>query len=147
MRDLNAILFTKQQSSTRQWFLEKVPRCAVWYLIRFILCRCCEDFLRPIEFFIESQYRCDIAAPVAVVWSRPHRHKFVLKSIQICVSLQDLFGRKHVLESLLNKLMCSADQFQTVDAIEFGSNLLSEQPSRASRADSPCVNLLGIAPH
>lgn len=43
--------------------------------------------------------------------------------------------------------MCSANQFQPIDVVEFGCHLGTKQPSRATGAHCPCLNVLWITPH
>lgn len=52
---------------------------------------------------LESQYTCEIAAPVAVVGCGPDGHKLFVE---------------HVFISFLYELVCSSDQVESVDSIE-----------------------------
>ena len=42
--------------------------------------------------------------------------------------------------------MCSCNELQTIDVVELGRHLVSEQPSGASGRHSPCVDVLRVTP-
>jgi len=42
--------------------------------------------------------------------------------------------------------MCASDEFEAVDVIELGSNLVTKQPTSTTRGDSPSLNILRIRP-
>lgn len=50
------------------------------------------------------------------------------------------------LVALIYQLMSTSNRLQTIDVVKFGGNLISEQPTGASRTDSPCVDILRITP-
>ena len=71
-----------------------------------------EDIEGSIQLVIYVQDGGHISASVAVVWCGPN-------SDEILIS-------EPILESVHDKLMCSGDQRNVVDVIEFGGNLGSE---------------------
>ena len=71
-----------------------------------------EDVEGSGQFVVHIQDRSDVSASVAVVWCGPN-------SDEILIS-------EPILESVHNKLMCSGDQRNVVDVIEFGGYFGSE---------------------
>jgi hypothetical protein len=49
--------------------------------------------------------------------------------------------------ALINELMSTRNEFEAVNVIEFGRNLVSKEPTRATRRNSPRLNILRVAPH
>jgi len=41
----------------------------------------------------------------------------------------------------------TSNELKSIDVIEFGSNFVAKQPPGSSRRNSPCANVLGIAPY
>ena len=85
------------------------------------------------QFVVDVQNRSDISASVAIVWCGPN-------SDEVLIS-------KPVLESVHDKLMCSGDQRNVIDVIEFGGDLGSEEPSSSSRGHGPGFDVLWVRPH
>lgn len=81
---------------------------------------------------LEDHDGCDVSAAVAVVGSRPHGHKLLIK---------------HELVAFVNQLMCAADELQIVDVHKLIGNLGAKQPAGTSRTDRPGVHILWIGPH
>ena len=71
-----------------------------------------EDVEGSGQFVVHIQDRSDVSASVAVVWCGPNSDKILIS--------------EPILESVHDKLMCSGDQRNVVDVIEFGGNLGSE---------------------
>ena len=74
-----------------------------------------------------------VAAAVAVVGRRPHRH-------------QRLVG-EHVLVALHDKLVCARDEFDGVGRVELCDDVAAEEVAGAARREPPPVNVLRIRPH
>jgi len=79
------------------------------------------------------QYSSNISTSIAVIRGTPNGH-------QIFIGEPELI-------SLLNKLMGSANEVNTIKSSEFLSNLRSKQPAGASGVESPSINILGVRPH
>lgn len=92
-----------------------------------------EDVEGSGQFVIHVQNGSDVSASVAVVWCRPNSDKVLIS--------------EPILESVHNKLMCSGDQRNVVDVIEFGGDLGSEEPSRTSWGHGPGLDVLWVRPH
>lgn len=92
-----------------------------------------EDLEGLVETVVQLEDGGDVAAPVAVVGSRPH-------SDQVLV-------REHELVSLLHKLMGTADEVELVDVHELVRHLVAEEPASTTRADLEGLNVVGIRPH
>jgi len=92
-----------------------------------------KELCSPIHVFVELEDGGDVPASVAVVGCRPHGD-------------QGLF-LEHVLESFLHELMGAADEFQSVDLVELGGDLGSEQPTCTPWRCRPGVDLFRIRPH
>jgi hypothetical protein len=50
------------------------------------------------------------------------------------------------LVSLINELMCSGDEFETVNMIELSCNLVTEEPTSTARRNRPSFNIFRITP-
>jgi hypothetical protein len=65
----------------------------------------------PAQMLIELEDRGNIAAPVAVIWRRPNRHKSLIK---------------HVLVSLHNELVSPRDQLYLVGLVELSCDVAAK---------------------
>jgi hypothetical protein len=85
-----------------------------WYALRTLrhFLECLEI---PSEVFIQLQNGGNIAAPIAVIGSRPHSDQDVI--------------REPVLVPFLDQLMGSGDELKSVDVVKFLGDLRSEQPA------------------
>lgn len=54
---------------------------------------------------------------------------------------------KHIFQALLYQLMRSAYEVKAIDAVELSRDFASKQPASASGANSPGLDVFGIAPH
>lgn len=126
------------------WALDKWLAAFVFVCLQEIGCCCsgrndpfwirhCSKELRlSCVSIFEDHYRSNVATAIAVVWSRPHRHQFLIK---------------HELVALVDKLMCPADQLQIIDVDKLIGHLCPKQPSCSSGADGPSVNIFRVWPH
>lgn len=87
---------------------------------------------RPIQSLVQQQHRRHVLAAVTVIGSRPHGDQVVL--------------REHVLEALLDHLVASADQLQTVRLRKLVHWSLAEDVPRPARTVAETVRYLGIGP-
>mmetsp|Transcript_2097 Transcript_2097/g.5610 ORF Transcript_2097/g.5610 Transcript_2097/m.5610 type:complete len:365 (+) Transcript_2097:114-1208(+) len=92
-----------------------------------------EDLKVVVSLVVEGHDRGDVPAAVAVVGRRPYG--------------DDGVARKHELVAFLDELVSSADELEFVDSVELLHDLGPEEPARATRADRPSIDILGIAPH
>ena len=87
---------------------------------------------RPIQSLVQQQHGRHVLAAVAVIGSRPHGDQIV--------------PREHVLEALLDHLVTSADQLQTVRRRKLVHWSLAEDVPRPARTVAETVRYLGIGP-
>lgn len=85
-----------------------------------------------IQAIVNLHYCSLIAAAVAVVGSRKHRHN-------IFVVLP--------LVSLHHELMRPSNKVQAIDVGELLGDILTERVTRSSRRDTPATPVIGIRPH
>ena len=92
-----------------------------------------EDVEGSRQFVIHVQNGSDVSASVAVVWCGPNGDEVLIS--------------EPILEAVHHKLMCSGDQRNVVDVIEFGGDLGAEKPSSTSWGHSPGFDILWVRPH
>lgn len=51
------------------------------------------------------------------------------------------------LVAFIDQLVGSCNSLQAIDMVELGGNLIAEQPASAAGTHSPCIDVLGVAPH
>ena len=85
-----------------------------------------------LQLVVKMQNGSDVTTAVAIVGSRPHSDKLVIE---------------HVLVTLLDELMRTADKLELVGLNEVSGDAGSEQPTSTTGADLPGLNLLRIRPH
>ena len=81
---------------------------------------------------IQGQDGCNIITTVAIIWRRPYRHQIII--------------REHVLESLLNHLMGSANELQTVYLIKSIHSRLAEQIPCSTGRTLESLHIIRIRP-
>lgn len=80
----------------------------------------------------EAEYGGDVAAAIAVVGRRPHRHQLPVE---------------HVLDALVHQLMRPTYQIQLVDLHEVVGDARAKQPAGAARTVRPRLDrVLGVGP-
>lgn len=84
------------------------------------------------HLLVDSHDRCYVAATVTVVGRRPHGYNRVLVEV--------------ILVTLVDQLVSSGDELQTIDMIELGCDLVTEEPAGATGTDSPRLYVFGIGP-
>lgn len=93
-----------------------------------------EDFELPVEILVELEDGGDVSTPITVVRSGPNS--------------DEAFIREHIVVSLHDKLVRSADELEVVHVVELTRDFLSEKPPCAPRADRPRTTFrVGVAPH
>jgi hypothetical protein len=108
-----------------------------------------EDAEFRAEIFANVHDRCNIAAAITVVRCRPDRNNRLLGEVvlqKLAYGVQEE-GIETYLVAFVNELMSTSDKLQTIDMIEFGRNLVSKEPTCAARRNSPCLNVLRVAPN
>lgn len=92
----------------------------------------------------------DVAAAVAVIGSAPDRDDGLVFEVPLYASFsfsRTYSGRALVyLVAFIDELMSTGDKLETVDVIEFCSDLIAKQPPSPTRRYSPCPNFFRIAP-
>lgn len=91
-----------------------------------------EDARLPLLGRAEVQYRGHVPAPIAVVGRRPHRHQLLVE---------------HVLDALVDQLVCPADQVQLIALHKVVGDEGAEQPAGPARTLRPVFHVLGVGPH
>jgi hypothetical protein len=92
-----------------------------------------EDIESFVEGLIDVQDGGYITASIAVVWSGPDCHEVLVL--------------EPVLETIHDKLMCSGNQRNIVNVIEFCGDLGTKEPSSSSWRHSPSFDVFWIRPH
>lgn len=54
--------------------------------------------------------------------------------------------KRPYLVAFIDELVSTSNKLQTVDMVELGGNLVSEEPAGTTGRNSPCLDILGIAP-
>eukprot|EP00567_Pseudictyota_dubia_P007413 CAMPEP_0197436974 /NCGR_PEP_ID=MMETSP1175-20131217/4295_1 /TAXON_ID=1003142 /ORGANISM="Triceratium dubium, Strain CCMP147" /LENGTH=357 /DNA_ID=CAMNT_0042966381 /DNA_START=566 /DNA_END=1640 /DNA_ORIENTATION=- len=98
---------------------------------RLLRCRI-KNLEASIQVFIQFKYCRHVAAPVAVIWRRPHRHQRVVE---------------HAPMSLHYQLMRPRDEIQVVPLVEHGNDVPTKEVTGTTRAKAPTLDLLRVGPH
>lgn len=83
-----------------------------------------------IKLLIDVQDGSNVTASVAVVRSRPDGNEVLVF--------------EPVLEAIHDKLMCSGNQRDVIDVIEFSCHFRAEQPTSASWGHGPGLNVFWV---
>ncbi len=103
------------------------------------MCTCFTSLIRPkdikliIQFFVYLHNTGEVITPVAIIGRGPYGHE-VLFLKPLCVPF-------------LRQLMGSDNKFESIMMIELIDNFMAEEPSGATTATGPGVNLLRVGPH
>jgi len=90
-----------------------------------------ENLERSVEILVKLEDRCNVAAPIAIIGSRPYRDQRFIE---------------HELVTFHYELMCSADQIDIVCVIECCDNVSSEKIASSTRTQAPSIHFFGIRP-
>lgn len=108
-----------------------------------------EDAKLGIEIRVHRHDGRHVAAAVAVVGGRPDRDDGFLGEMELGGVSSDasviFYGTNLV--ALVDQLMGPGNRCQPVDVVELGGHLVSKEPARTARTDSPCVDIFRIAPY
>lgn len=85
----------------------------------------------PVHELVDLQNGCFVSAPVAIVWSREHRHDILLVA---------------PVEAVHDQLVCTADKFQAIRLVKLFANILAERVASASGRNSPAHAIIGVRP-
>ena len=103
-----------------------------------------------VEVLTDVHDRCNIAAAVAVVGCGPDRNNRLLRKM-ILQTLEfegaEVREMKTHLVAFIDELVGTSDKLQTINVVELSRDLVSEEPARAARRNSPCLNILRVAPN
>ena len=97
----------------------------------------------------------DVAAPVAVVWRRPHCHQLIVEHVlvtfeerkeMLSIRTMSQIGQKSS-PTFLYQLVRPADELEVVPLHELVSDLLAEQPPGAPWAHGPSLHFLRVGPN
>jgi len=91
-----------------------------------------EDAELGVHVLVDGHNGCDVAATVAVVGSRPNSDDRILREV--------------VLVALVDELMSSGNQFETIHVVELSRNLVAKEPAGTTRANSPRLDVFGVRP-
>jgi hypothetical protein len=105
----------------------------VWNGTRGLISQSMEDVESSLQFVVHVEDRGNVAASVAVVRGGPNSHEVLVS--------------EPVLEAVHNQLMCSGDERNVIDVVEFSGDLRSEKPTSSSWRHGPSLNIFRIRPH
>ena len=117
-------IFTNSEKVFRRRFLCR-------YATR-LLRRCRKHFVVPLVKFIEFEDCRHVAASITVIWCGPDRHQCLIK---------------HLFVTLHDELVRPGYQLRPILLIEHFDTILPKDVASTSRAHTPALNFLRIAPH
>jgi len=91
-----------------------------------------EDAELRIQVFADVHNGSNVTTAVAVIRSRPNSDHGLLREV--------------ILVAFIDKLVSTCDEFQAIDMVELGCDLVTEEPASATRRNSPSVDVLGVTP-
>ena len=91
-----------------------------------------EHFVVPLVKFVELEDRCHVAASITVIGRGPDCHQRLIK---------------HLFVALHDELMRPRYQLRPILLIEHFDTILPKDVASASRAYTPALNFLRVAPH
>lgn len=112
--------------------LEEIGRCILFGYHPFGIRHRQEDLCLSLLRRLEAEYGRHVAASIAIVWRRPHRHQLALK---------------HILDALVHQLMRPTDQIQIVNCHKVLGDIMTKQPASSARTLAPVFHVLGIGPY
>lgn len=87
---------------------------------------------RRLQILSDLTHRSEIATPVTVVRSTPHRDHILV--------------REMVFISFVHQLMRTGDERKIVNMAELIGDTITKEPACTTRTDRPCLHVVGIGP-
>ena len=97
-----------------------------------------------VQVLVQLQDGGHVAAPVAVVGCRPHRHQAV-RGLRTRATAA--FSGEHGFVSLHDELVGPGDEVQVVDLVELRHHVPAKEIPRAPGRQTPALDVLGVGPH
>jgi len=91
-----------------------------------------EDAKLGVQILANVHDRRNIATAITVVRGRPDGNHGLLREV--------------ILVALIDQLMSTSNELQTINVIELGCNLVTKKPASTTRRNGPSLNILRVTP-